>query len=88
MAPIPHFGTKKCKDLTVAAYLYMCYYYIFGVWANAVGWGTVHTSRNDADSIPSRVSEIFYGFKPPGCTAPGVNSASNRNKYQGFSLGG
>ena len=60
-------------------------------------WGTAvaqwlrccATNRKVAGSIPAGVSEYFIDIKyfrsPYG---PGVDSASNRNEYQGYFLGG
>ena len=39
-------------------------------------------------SIPDLVIGIFHYRKPFGHTGPGVDSASNRNEYQGYLLGG
>ena len=47
------------------------------------------TSRKVAGSIPDDVIGIFYWHKPSGRTVgPGVDTASNRNEYQEFFLGG
>jgi len=47
------------------------------------------TSRKVAGSVPDRVTGIFHfllPFRPH--YGPGVESASNRNEYQGYLLGG
>jgi len=44
------------------------------------------TSRKVAGSIPDGVIGIFHSFRPH--YGPGVDSASNRNEYQEYFLGG
>jgi hypothetical protein len=46
------------------------------------------TSRKVAGSIADGVIGIFYSPNPSGRTGPGVDSASNRNEYQEYFLGG
>ena len=46
------------------------------------------TNRNVVGSTPDGVMGIFYGHDPSGYTMIlGINSASNRNEYQGCPLG-
>jgi hypothetical protein len=45
-------------------------------------------SRKVVDSIPDVVIESFHLHNPSDRTCPGVDSASNRNEYQEYFLGG
>jgi hypothetical protein len=62
-------------------------------WGEGAGRSQQHswsrkcaTSRKVADSILDVVFEIFYCLNSSGRSGPGVDSASNRNEYQGSSL--
>jgi hypothetical protein len=46
------------------------------------------TRRKVAGSIPDYVIWIFHWLNPSGRNGPGVDSASNRNEYQEYFLGG
>jgi hypothetical protein len=53
----------------------------------AMTWGHCATSQKVAGSIPNGVTGISHRHNPSGRTIV-VNSASNRNEYQGYFLGG
>jgi hypothetical protein len=56
----------------------------WGIWLRNCA-----TSRNVAGSIPDGVNDIFHKHNPCGRTvAFGIDSASNRNEYEVYFLGG
>jgi len=72
--------TAHAKCLRSTFPLFIIYYYLL--------LRHCATSRKVAGSIPDGVTGIFHwqSFRPH--YAPGVDSASNRNEYQEYSLGG
>jgi len=58
------------------------------LWCRGQWLRCYDTNRKVAGSIPD-VTGIFYGHNPSDRTYdPGVESASNRNEYQEYFLGG
>ena len=51
----------------------------------AVSRGAVRR-RKVAPSISNGVIEVFHSLSPAGRYVPGVDSASNRNKYEGWNF--
>jgi hypothetical protein len=54
----------------------------------AVGWGTALQTGKSRVQSPMVSLEFFIGIILPAALRPGVESASNRNEYQEYFLGG
>ena len=93
--PAIHLG--KCQDFTLNSASNNCFSNLFQFTIpppiNRWQWRSKlrqrATTRKLAGSIPAGVTRIFHQLNPSGRTMPlGVDSASNRNEYERYILGG
>ena len=83
-------------DVTFDLFLLLWYQYICSCYCTEMGTAVAQwlrccaTNRKVACSIPAGVIGIFHWHKilPIALCSPGVESASNRNEYQEYFLGG
>jgi hypothetical protein len=83
--------TKKTHRLNksfCASCLVFFYTQYTGVCSSAVGWGTALQAGRSQVWFTMGSLRFFIDLMFQPHYGPGVNSASNRNVYQGFSVGG